>query len=188
MGEINCKDCITKDSKLINELCLGTGVHNLEDEGKTYIDKAGNKTKNKPKFKSKNEDNDSLSIGDNNALPIEDKELLTRISYNFEKINDGFVDSSDSQRIYNDSNAVLNSSQEKNNNLECPSYEGRYIDPYGPNYQDYDLSHLEYRQDSSQFDPNYATYISYKEYKTPSEVDTNSLQKSEVNKSPVIKK
>ena len=156
MGKLNCKECITNGSIFIQELCLGKDTQISENEDNIYIDKAGNKSKLKKKDKSKSDEKNSefSKINDEN-LATEDKEILAKIGNNFKKINSNEFGS---QNNYNNN---LNSPEENN------SQEGRYIDPYGENYQDYDLSNIEYKQDSLQYDQNPGTYISYKELKLP---------------------
>ena len=163
MGEINCKDCAKQDQKFINELCFGSNSQTLDYETKIYIDKAGNKSKTMPKDNSKNEDKDSEFGDEKNPLPKEDKELLSKINYNFEKINDESIEDVGSQKVFSNTDVILNSTSEKNSVEEFPSQEKRYIEPYEQSYQDYDLNNLEHPQNISQEEPKYDDYISYKD-------------------------
>ena len=159
MGNFNCKECVVKDSNYNQELCLGQDKQNSENKEKIYIDKAGNKSKHIKKDPSRiDEKNSEFSNINGEKLAMEDKEILTKIGNNFKKINGNEFDSQNNYNIYN------SNPHEENN-----SQEGRYIDPYGQNYQEYDLSNLEYKQDSLQYDQNPGTYISYKELKIPKE-------------------
>ena len=155
MGKLNCKECVAKDSNNIQELCLDQDKQNSD---KICIDKAGNKSKHIKKNPSRIEEkNSEFSKANGEKLAMEDKEILSKIGNNLKKINGNEFDSQNNYNIYN-----LNPQEENN------SQEGRYIDPYGQNYQEYDLSNLEYKQDSL-YDQNPGTYISYKELKIPKE-------------------
>ena len=178
MGKLNCKECIAKDSSFIRELCLGQDKENPENEDKTYVDKAGNKTKHKKKESSRSDEkNSEFSKINDEKLAMEDKEILAKIGISFKKINSNELYSQNTNN--NNDNFDLVSPQENNNNhIDNYSEEGRYIDPYGQNYQDYDLSNLEYKQDPLQYDQNPGAYISYKELK----ISQNSLNVGENNK------
>ena len=177
MGEINCKECVDKDSNFMSELCLGNNTLKSMDSIR-YLENTYNKSKYKTKEQTKSDDKESAfskNSGEKNMLGTEDKEVLTRISHNFEKIN-LTKEEYEKQKINNNDNSNLHSSQENNdNNLQ----EGRYIDPYGQNYQDYDLSNLEGQQDMVQYDQNSCAYMSYKDY---------SIRVSESNRSSTRKK
>ena len=184
MGEINCKDCVMKDLKSINDLCLDSNQQKLEED--IYMDTTNNKAKHNPNDKSKTEDKNSPFNGQKNSLGVEDKEVITKIGYDFEKVNDKSPDGFDSKNVFN-KNVIVNSSQEKNTNfLNNGSQEGRYMDPYGLNYQEYNLSSLENPQDIYENNQNYVSYISYKECKAPQ--DRNNLYTSEENRESNKKK
>ena len=161
MGEINCKDCEMKNTKFINELCSEACVEILDEENKVYVDKAGNKSKIMLKFNSKNENKNSEFSGDNKKIATEDQELLSKINHNCEKVNDESLEDYSHKKIFSNSDVILNCTVEKNSEAGCPSKDGRYIDPYGQNYQDYDLQSSESQKAISQ-NQNYGSYISYK--------------------------
>ena len=161
MGDMNCRECIGKDSNHFNELSLGEEKEkNNKDGSKIEYDK----TKTRNEF-TKNDEKDSEFSKNNIFMGLEDNEIINKISHNFERIKD--LDNDECIQKYNNSSygpdTKVNEQQEINFNFNQENNEeGRYIEPYGQNYQDYDLNNLEFRQGDDYIN-NDVGYISYKD-------------------------